>query len=101
MKEHVAVAEREKVHKSGEIKVNKRKKKAYSTNQTLGILINGSIIRKLQFILQHSNIHIRMIVSPKRRLYNRKTKQTKKKSSAQKNLDQNEVSKLTIPVNIS
>lgn len=45
-----------------------RAKRTYPPNQTLRILINRPIIRELQFIMQHIDIHIRMIIGPERRL---------------------------------
>jgi len=59
----------------------KTQKKTHSANQTLGILINCPIIRELQLVLQHTNIHIRMVVRPKRCLQKKKKKKRKKKKS--------------------
>jgi hypothetical protein len=63
-------------------------------NQALGVVINGSIIRELQFIPQHSNVHIQMVVNPKRRLQHQEQKEGERNKPTDQPL-------LTIPVNIS
>ena len=45
----------------------------YTTNQALGILINGPVIWELQLILQYPDVHIRVIVGPERCLANGKS----------------------------
>ena len=67
----------------------KTQKKTHSANQTLGILINGPIIRELQLVLQHTNIHIRMVVRPKWCLQKKKKTKKKQKKSQQSQLNSN------------
>ena len=40
----------------------------YSTNKTLGIAVQRIVGRKYQLVVEHLNVHVRMVVCPERRL---------------------------------
>jgi hypothetical protein len=43
-------------------------RRTHPTNQTLRILVHGLIFGERELVLQHADIHIRVIISPERRL---------------------------------